>query len=67
MAQPLSFFSPHALAVGARARGCLTCEHFKGDFCGGHVFCAQQDQPRVIGDATIGCAFWMRAVGSDDG
>ena len=66
MAHRLSFFSPHALAVGARARGCLTCDYFKGDFYGGHVVCEQQEKPRVIGAPHLGCAFWLRAVGSDD-
>ena len=53
-------------AVGARALGCLTCEHFKGDFYGAHIVCEQQDRPRAIGAATIGCAFWLCTVGADD-
>lgn len=60
------YFSPHALMTGARERGCFTCEHFQGEFYSDHVVCQQQARPRVIGDARIGCAFWMRAVGSDD-
>jgi len=62
----LSFFSPHSLAVGARERGCLTCEYFRGEFWGENVVCQQGTKPRVIGDARMGCAFWMRATGSDD-
>jgi hypothetical protein len=62
----LSYFSPHALLVGARERGCFTCDHFRGEFWGANVVCEQQGRPRVIGDAQLGCAFWMRAIGSDD-
>ena len=62
----LSYFSPHSLAVGARARGCLTCEHFQGELFGSHVVCRQRDKPSVIGDARIGCAWWVRAIGADD-
>jgi hypothetical protein len=66
MAAPVSsYFSPHALAVGARERGCLTCDHFQGEFYADHVVCEQQAKPRVIGPADLGCAFWMRAIGSD--
>ena len=66
MAERLNYFTPHALAIGARERGCLTCEHFRGEFLADHVVCEQQDKPRVIGDARIGCAFWLRAIGADD-
>jgi len=62
----LSYFSPHALAVGARARGCLTCEHFKGEFYAQHLVCEQRDKPQVIGRPDLGCAYWMRAMGADD-
>lgn len=62
----LVYFSPHALAIGARARGCLTCEFFRGEFFGGHVVCERFEKPRVIGDARIGCAYWMREPASDD-
>jgi hypothetical protein len=66
MAAPVSsYFSPHALAVGARERGCLTCDHFQGEFYADHVVCEQQAKPRVIGPPDLGCAFWMRAIGSD--
>jgi hypothetical protein len=59
-------FSPHALNVGARALGCLCCEYFRGEWSGGHVVCERFERPRVVGDARIGCAYWMRAIGSDD-
>ncbi|MGB8329309.1 MAG: hypothetical protein WCE62_04215 [Polyangiales bacterium] len=62
----LVYFSPHALAIGARASGCLTCEYFRGQWSGGHVVCERFERDRVIGDARIGCAYWERAVGADD-
>jgi hypothetical protein len=62
----VAYFSPHALAIGARARGCLTCEFNQGERYAEHVVCRQQAKPRVIGCPTMGCAFWLRAVGSDD-
>jgi hypothetical protein len=66
MAERLNYFNPHALAVAARASGCLTCEYFRGQWSGGHVVCEQQERPRVIGAPHLGCAFWMRAIGADD-
>ena len=66
MSHTASYFSPHTLLVGARERGCFTCEHFQGEFSADHVVCQQMEKPRVIGDARMGCAFWMRAIGSDD-
>ena len=60
------YFSPHLHVRGARCRGCLTCDHFRGEFWGDHVVCERMARPSVIGDARIGCAYWMRAVGSDD-
>ena len=61
-----SYFSPHALAVGARSRGCLTCENFHGEFYAKHLVCNQRDKPQVIGRPDLGCAFWVRATGADD-
>ena len=66
MAHAPARFSPHTLLVGARERGCFTCEHFQGRFWGENVVCQQDVRPRVIGIARMGCAFWMRAIGSDD-
>jgi len=66
LAQLLSYFSPHTLAVGARAAGCLTCDYFRGQWSGGHVICERFERERVIGNARVGCAYWMRAIGSDD-
>lgn len=62
----LTYFSPHALAVGARERGCLACEYFRGLRSGAHVVCERFERESVIGDAKFGCAYWMRAVGADD-
>jgi hypothetical protein len=67
MPEPITtYFTPHALAVGARERGCLTCEHFHGESSGSHVVCRQREKPSVIGDPRLGCAHWMRAIGADD-
>jgi hypothetical protein len=33
---------------------------------GWHVVCERFERDRVIGDARIGCAYWMRATGADD-
>jgi Bacterial Ig-like domain (group 2) len=44
-------------AVGApdtgQLSGCVVCERF--------------ERNRVIGDARVSCAYWLRAIGSDDG
>jgi hypothetical protein len=66
MAASPSYFNPHALQVGARQRGCLSCDYFCGQWSGGHVVCERFDKDRVIGNALIGCAYWMRAIGADD-
>lgn len=62
----LVYFSPHVLATGARARGCFTCAHFDGEFFCGHVVCRSRVKQQVIGRPELGCAYWMRAIGSDD-
>lgn len=62
----LETFSPHALLTGARASGCLTCEFFRGQWSGGHVVCERFERPTVIGAPQLGCAYWLRAIGSDD-
>ncbi len=60
------YFSPHATLIGARSHGCFTCEHFRGRWSGGHVVCERFERESVIGAARLGCAYWMRATGSDD-
>lgn len=60
-----AYFSPHVLAVDARASGCLTCDYFRGQRSGDHVVCERAAQPSVMGDARIGCAYWLRAIGAD--
>lgn len=62
----LNYFTPHALAIGARARGCFACDHFKGEINADHLVCNQREKQQVIGRPNLGCAFWMRAVGADD-
>jgi hypothetical protein len=38
----------------------------RGQWSGGHLVCARFERGHMIGDARLGCAYWMRAVGSDD-
>jgi hypothetical protein len=35
----LGYFTPYRAESPARARGCLTCTHFHGQFYCGHVLC----------------------------
>lgn len=60
------YFSPHSLVVGARERGGLTCEYFRGQFKAQLVVCERFERDRVIGDARMGCAYWQREPGADD-
>ena len=64
--QTTSYFAPHALAHGARARGCFTCTHFLARFYAEHLLCERNRGRQVIGQPLAGCAFWMREPGSDD-
>lgn len=60
------YFVPLPAYKGARARGCMTCAHWHGEFHSGHVVCRSRPQPQVIGRAELGCAYWMREPGADD-
>lgn len=60
------YFRPIPLYEGARARGCLTCTYFRGQWAACHVVCERFEKPRVVGTATMGCAYWEREPGSDD-
>ncbi len=63
----LDYFSPHRAESSARARGCLTCTHFHGQFFSGHVLCEREPQwPHVVGVARDGCCHWLREPGADD-
>jgi len=62
----LAYFTPHALATGARARGCFTCAHWHGDTFCGHMVCRSRAALQVIGRPELGCAYWQREPGSDD-
>jgi hypothetical protein len=59
-------FAPYRPLDPARARGCLTCTHFSGQFYGGHLLCERDAGRYVVGVPTMGCAFWEREPGSDD-
>lgn len=60
-------FSPHLDYSGARARGCFTCEFFEGRFYADRVVCDRNKPFRYIpGEPSQGCAFWLRAISSDD-
>jgi hypothetical protein len=62
----LLYFTPHRADSPARARGCLTCTHFHGQFYGGHLVCERDRARYVVGVPAMGCAFWEREPGADD-
>jgi len=63
----LAYFTPFRQTDPARARGCLTCTHFHGQFYAAHLLCERESRwPRVIGVPAQGCAFWQREPGADD-
>lgn len=46
---------------------CWRCEHWGGDMPGTiHAFCERPKTPGLNTFACRGCAFWVRATGSDD-
>lgn len=46
---------------------CRGCEHYGGDLNGGvHAVCVRGPGDRVVAMPANGCAFWVRAIGSDD-
>jgi hypothetical protein len=60
------YFTPFQIATSARARGCLTCTHFHGQFYCEHVLCERDGGRSVVGVPAMGCAFWEREAGTDD-
>ncbi|HEV3018859.1 MAG TPA: hypothetical protein VGY49_07550 [Burkholderiaceae bacterium] len=62
----LAYFTPFQATAPARARGCLTCTHFHGQFYCGHVLCERDRARYVVGVPAQGCAFWEREPGADD-
>jgi hypothetical protein len=60
------YFTRHRIESPARARGCLTCTHFHGQFYAAHLLCERDGGRRVIGVPAMGCAFWERKPGADD-
>jgi len=66
MDAPLAYFTPYRTDCPARARGCLTCAHFHGQFYGGHLLCERDIGRHVVGVPSMGCAFWEREPGADD-
>ncbi|HYF57932.1 MAG TPA: hypothetical protein VEA81_03130 [Burkholderiaceae bacterium] len=65
-AVPVPIYRPGQTAVPHRG-GCPTCEHFLGEFVahGAHVVCRHGSPPVVHADPRGGCAFHLRAPGSD--
>ena len=61
-----AYFSPFRPADPARARGCLTCQHFQGQFYAEHLLCQRDGGRYVVGVPAMGCAFWEREPRSDD-
>jgi len=54
-----AYFTPFRSESPARARGCLTCTHWHGQFFSGHVLCEREPRwLRVVGLPAMGCAFW---------
>lgn len=45
---------------------CYTCEHFDSEIQGDIILCRNPILNPVHAQAERGCAFWMRAIGSDD-
>jgi hypothetical protein len=62
----LAYFSPHRIDCPARARGCLTCSHFHGNFYCEHVLCERNGARHMVGAPAMGRAFWQREPGADD-
>jgi hypothetical protein len=62
----LAYFTPFQLITPARAKGCLTCTHFHGQFFCQHVLCERECARKVVGVPSQGCAFWEREPGADD-
>ncbi len=60
-------FRPYATGSPARARGCYTCTHFHGIFYAEHLLCERNGGTLVIGAPRMGCAFWERERGADEG
>ncbi|MEI7445250.1 MAG: hypothetical protein WCK28_10210 [Burkholderiales bacterium] len=65
-ALPAMIYAP-APPAGARA-GCRSCEHFHGEWLarGAHAVCRMGARPLVQAQPGRGCAFHLRAPGSDD-
>jgi hypothetical protein len=63
---PIHYFTPFRVESPTRTRGCWTCCNFNGRFFCGHVLCERDSGRHVVGVPIAGCAFWMRAIGSDD-
>jgi hypothetical protein len=59
-------FTPLQITTPARARGCLTCTNFHGNFYAGHILCERDHGRQVIGVPAKGCAFWEREPGADE-
>ena len=56
MQQPGARFHPYRDQSPARAKGCLTCTHFRTNFACSHVLCERDGARKVVGVASQGCA-----------
>jgi hypothetical protein len=66
MDAPLAYFTPYRADSPARARGCLTCTNFHGQFYAEHLLCERDGGRYVVGVPAMGCAFWEREPGPND-
>lgn len=62
----IASFQPYRGYTGARARGCFTCQHFRGQYFCDHLVCEHRGGTHVIGRPLMGCAYWEREPGADD-
>jgi hypothetical protein len=59
-------FQPFRVETPTRARGCLICADFHGQFYGGHLLCERDGGRHVVGVPAMGCAFLQREAGAGD-
>jgi len=62
-----AYFTPFQITARARTRGCLTCTNFHGRFYSEDLLCERDGGRYVVRVPAMGCAFWEREPGADDG